>query len=229
MLQRVFSISVLLYCLAFIGCVAMSPRFTKSHVADEIWTLELHNFSWSNSPRQSIARLETLVRAKAGNNSICFIWPSDVDCWVSKPLCTETANVITLIHSAASGTGLDVVHLKNNIIFTTSVNETFTPLTVFLNITESDTGVLLDDVKFSSDILLPLNTRRIEAGLYAVTIYAPLPFNHFAGVMLTTAEELFSPIVIRAELDGYIMKEQNIQIVGDANIPNQYKINLTKR
>lgn len=191
--------------------------------------MELRDFSWSSSPKQSVAQLGAIVRSRACDDSICFVWLCEVDRWLMKPAQAETANVATLLHRAASGAGVEVVLLDNDAVFTPSPADVFTPLTVFITVNAADADAALADVSFSADVLLPLHVRYLGDGNYAVTIYAPLPFRNLGNMALVETQRLFSPITIRAERNGYAGAETEVHIVGDENVLHQYRVKLEKR
>lgn len=205
-------------------------------LTNSFWHIRVNNFQWSNSPVESISRLENMARTLADAPSIRFFWPTRINQWRSGVLSlTETYETGTiadlLLHATwaakAGSDGLVPVFFDGGVFVTQPRRDMFFKRNLVIKVVDQNSESPLTNVLFSSDTMIPPDSVEFKEGSYLVRVNPQILLHYFFNDwMLVNYDELYKTLTLKVYHDGYHPTEISVGVIGNLQLDDFFYVPL---
>lgn len=206
-------------------------------LTNSFWNIHVNNFKWSSSPIESISRLENIARSLAHAPAIRFFWPKQITEWRSGVFSLknkhETGTIANLLLHAtqaaqAGSDGLLPVFFDDGVFVTQPRRNIFFKRNLIIKVVDKDSELLLNNVEFFSDTLIPPDYIEFKEGSYLVRVNPQiLLHNVFEDWVLINYDELYKTLTLKIQREGYQTAEISIGVVGTIHLDDFFYVPLT--
>lgn len=193
---------IVLACFAAGGCQA--PKISTMPVKP-VWDIPIRDFKWSESPRESILRLEAAARSATPKGDVRIVWPESVREWKGTPPKRESGNLMGMVYDAAIAANIGYTCAGTTVLCGVE-NWRGLVLSPIVAVRDGSSGTPIENAEFRArgasvvDVLV----LKLRPGSYFVPMWAGRDFLWIDDTMVIPSADLDGGVTLTVHAPGYV-------------------------